>query len=126
MKSSAKKVVAEETSPRYRSINAQFAARLPAIVETIAQGSRFSKENLDKTVTAVEEFQDYITFEIKKVELDIAHLEWNSRTNPEELAHAKAWLSRLRELQKKYQVDGILQSVVFLTELRRAIQLDLM
>lgn len=102
-----------ETTPAtypHRPLNARFRDRIPSIVEQIATAGYLVDQPLNDAKVALEEFRDYLSFEIAKIDLKIKRDEWESRVDPAQLEIDKAWLAELQQLNEEFTPDQIMSS----------------
>lgn len=106
---SEKHEAAPATFP-HQPLNARFRDRIPSIVEQIAMAGYRVDQPLNEAKVALEEFRDYLSFEIAKIDLKIKRDEWESRVDPAQLEIDKAWLSELQKLKEEFTPDQIMSS----------------
>src|ERR1700736_4472436 len=94
-----------------RPINPRFEDRLTSIIEGIGWSRDAIETGVDRAKVHVGELQDFINFEIEKVELEVRQLEWESRPDPERLETAKTWLESLKTIRDQFPVDALNASV---------------
>ncbi|MHC2552439.1 hypothetical protein [Bradyrhizobium elkanii] len=96
------------------SINAKFQSRLPQIIEEICKGLAVIEPAVQDVAIPLREFQDYLTFEISKVKLELERAAWDSKVDPNKVAADKAWLAKMEQLQKDFDVVRMTSSVTFI------------
>jgi hypothetical protein len=65
---------------------------------------------LERLQVYLSEFIDYLDFEIKKLELDIEKMKWESRFIPEARKEAEDWLQKLKQLKSDFDLDVLAPS----------------
>jgi hypothetical protein len=95
-------------------INAKFQSRLPQIIEEICTGLAVIEPAVQDVSVPLREFQDYLTFEIAKLKLELDRAAWDSKVDPNKVAADKAWLAKMEQLQKDFDVKRMTSSVAFI------------
>lgn len=86
-------------------INAKFRDRLPAIIDDICDELLTIEPAVARLTVHLEEIQDYLDHEIKKVDLDLKVMKWESKVDPEEVKRKQDWLNELTKLKSDFHVD---------------------
>lgn len=97
--------VAAPKRPVVRPINAQFKDRLPIIMEEICQSLLVIEPAIERVKVQLQEFQDYLNFEIQKAALEVQRLRWEPQLDIPAVTEAEAWLKQLAKLEEDFDVD---------------------
>jgi hypothetical protein len=96
--------------PTPLNINAKFRDRLPYLVNDMCRELMAIEPPLERLQVYLSEFIDYLDFEIKKLELDIEKMKWESRFIPEARKEAEDWLQKLKQLKSDFDLDVLAPS----------------
>jgi hypothetical protein len=99
-----RKATAPPAVPKPRAINPRFKDRLPAIMTEICDGLVVIEPVIDRINVQLREFLDYLDFEIRKTDLEIRAIEWQSKVDMDSLKEAKAWLDQLQQLKTDFNI----------------------
>src|ERR1043166_6358505 len=80
-------------------INAKFADRLPAIMNGISEELLTIEPAVNRLTVHLQEFFDYLEFEINKLELDIERMKWGNQVDMVKLKEAESWLQKMQQLK---------------------------
>jgi hypothetical protein len=105
-----------------REINAKFKSRIPHILEDISKSLVVIEPTVQDMTVPLREFLDYLDFEITKLKLDIEKNEWQSVVDVNKLNADKAWLSKLEQLRKDFDVETMTSSVTFIRSMIKRVQ----
>lgn len=103
-------------------INAKFKDRIPAILEELCDALIVMEPHITRSKVAVDEFLDYLDFEISKTKLEISSVTWESKADPEQLTKLKDWLGKLEEIRKDFEPGLVSGSPDFINELTKRIR----
>ncbi|WP_316207497.1 hypothetical protein [Bradyrhizobium sp. SZCCHNR3118] len=96
---------------RKQPLNARFQARLPGIIEDIAQQMLVIEPAMEKVAIPIREFIDFLDFEIEKMQLSIEQQRWQSTVDVKSIAADEAWLKQLTDLRKDLDIYDLTVSV---------------
>ncbi|GAB9152531.1 hypothetical protein [Bradyrhizobium diazoefficiens] len=96
------------------SLNAKFKSRLPQIIEEICKGLAVIEPAVQDVSVPLREFHDYLTFEIAKLKLELERAAWDSKVDQSKVAADKAWLAKMEQLQKDFDVERMTSSITFI------------
>lgn len=88
-------------------INAKFKDRLPSIIEDICDELLTIEPAVNRLTVHLQEILDYLDYEIKKVDLDLKVLKWESKADPEQLKQKEDWLQQLNQLKTDFNIDAM-------------------
>ncbi len=100
-----------EPAVRKQPLNARFQARLPGIIEDIAQQMLVIEPAMEKVAIPIREFIDFLDFEIEKMQLSIEQQRWQSTVDVKSIAADEAWLKQLTDLRKDLDIYDLTVSV---------------
>lgn len=96
--------------PKPLNINAKFRERLPYIIEDMCGEVMAIEPIVGRLQTHLSEFLDYLDFEIKKLELDIDKMNWESKVDLNERKEAEDWLQKLKQLKADFNLEVLAPS----------------
>jgi len=86
-------------------INAKFKDRLPGIMNEICNQLLVIEPAISQVTIQLREFLDYLDFEIKKLDLDVRQMKWESKVDLTKIKEAEAWLQRMQQLKVDFTID---------------------
>jgi hypothetical protein len=86
-------------------INAKFKDRLPAIMNEICNQLLVIEPAISRVTIQLLEFLDYLDFEIKKLDLDVRQMKWETQVDLAKLKEAEVWLERMQQLRNDFNID---------------------
>src|SRR4051812_27004098 len=92
----------QATASRATGINARFRDRLPVITSEISDTIVNIEPDIDRAKVHVEEFLDFLDFEIQKARLAVERLAWADRVDRKLVEEASDWLEELEELRSQF------------------------
>src|ERR1700721_520228 len=121
MKKQAHKSLEPEES-HFSEINHRFQARLPHILDEISTSLMVIEPAVNDVTVPLREFLDYLDFEISKTRHTIDKDAWESIVDVNKAARDKAWLLKLEQLRKDFDVDAMTSSVNFIRSMLTRVQ----
>jgi hypothetical protein len=114
MKRSANKKLESLERTYVREINAKFASRLPNILDEISESLMVIEPAVNDVAVPLQEFVDFLDFEIEKTKLQIQKDAWKSIVDLNKAAEDDIWLEHLEQLRKDFDVEKMTSSVNFI------------
>jgi len=99
-----RKVAVSPPPPTQRQINPRFKDRLPGIMTEISDALLVIEPAIEKVNVQLREFLDYLDFEIRKTDLEIREMKWESKVDIGTVKQAEAWLQQLQQLKTDFNV----------------------
>jgi hypothetical protein len=90
-----------------RDINARFRDRLPIIIRRACDILLVIEPKIKDLAVHLNEFQEYLDFEIEKTKLAISKEEWKGRADVVKLKGDKEWLAKLEDLRADFNIDAM-------------------
>ncbi len=116
----AQSAPAEE--PVMKPINAKFRDRIPHILNEMCEALIIIEPSVKQAKVAVDEFLDYLDFEIKKTVLEISRVTWECKADKQELDDLNAWKSRLESIRDDFRSMDVSGSPDFINGLAQRIR----
>jgi hypothetical protein len=88
-----------------RPINPMFKERLPTMMAEICDSLMVIEPAIDRVTIQLQEFLDYLNFEIQKTALHIQRLRWEPQVDLVAVREAEAWLKQLAKLEEEFDVS---------------------
>lgn len=93
------------TKVQPQPINAKFRDRLPAIINNICGELLTIEPAFTRMTVHLKEIQDYLDYEIKKVDFDLKVMKWESKVDTDDIKHKQDWLNELTKLKSDFNID---------------------
>jgi hypothetical protein len=88
-----------------RPINPKFKDRRPVIMTEICDSLLVIEPAIERVNIQLREFLDYLDFEIKKTDVEIKQMRWESKVDLGSVGDLEDWLQQLQQLKTDFNVD---------------------